>query len=68
MDLGWKVLIPGSLAWFMLLAAQRLARNEGWSVVMTTVIAVVVLGISYVLMQAALAVSSKTRETQGAQF
>lgn len=68
MDLGWKVLIPGSLAWFMLLAAQRLARNEGWSVVMTTVIAVVVLGICYVLMQAALAVSSKTRETQGAQF
>jgi predicted secreted protein len=52
----------------MLLAAQRLARNEGWSVVMTTVIAVVVLGICYVLMQAALAVSSKTRETQGAQF
>lgn len=68
MDLGWKVLIPGSLAWFMLLAAQRLARNEGWSVVMTTVIAVVVLGICYVLMQAALVVSSKTRETQGAQF
>jgi NADH-quinone oxidoreductase subunit H len=68
MDLGWKVLIPGSLAWFMLLAAQRLARNEGWSVVMTTVIAVVVLGICYALMQAALVVSSKTRETQGAQF
>jgi NADH-quinone oxidoreductase subunit H len=68
MDLGWKVLIPGSLAWFMLLAAQRLARNEGWSVVITTVVAVVVLGVCYALMQAALAVSSKTRETQGAQF
>ena len=68
MDLGWKVLIPASLAWFLLLAAQRLARDEGWNVFVTTTIAVVVLGACYAAMQAALRVSGKTRESQGAQF
>ena len=31
MDLGWKVLIPLSLGWFLLLAALRVGRDEGWS-------------------------------------
>ncbi len=68
MDLGWKVLIPGSLAWFMLLAAQRLARNEGWNVFVTTAAAVVALGVCYVLLQAAFTVSNDTREREGVQF
>ena len=68
MDFGWKVLIPSSLGWFILLAAQRLARNEGWNIFATTAIAVAVLGVCYVLMQAAFAVSNKTREREGAQF
>ena len=68
MDFGWKVLIPASLGWFILLAAQRLARNEGWNIFATTAIAVAVLGVCYVLMQAAFAVSNKTREREGAQF
>jgi NADH-quinone oxidoreductase subunit H len=68
MDFGWKVLIPASLGWFILLAAQRLARNEGWNILATTAIAVAVLGVCYVLMQAAFAVSNKTREREGAQF
>ena len=68
MNFGWKVLIPASLAWFLLLAAQRLARDEGWNVFVTTAIAVVVLAGCYMLMQAAFAVSNKTRESQGAQF
>ena len=68
MDFGWKVLIPASLGWFILLTAQRLARNEGWNIFATTAIAVAVLGVCYVLMQAAFAVSNKTREREGAQF
>jgi len=68
MNFGWKVLIPASLAWFLLLAAQRLARDEGWNVFVTTAVAVVVLAGCYMLMQAAFAVSYKTRESQGAQF
>ncbi len=31
MDLGWKLLIPLALGWFLLLGAIELARDEGWS-------------------------------------
>ncbi len=31
MDLGWKVLIPLSLAWFLLLAGLEVGRDRGWS-------------------------------------
>ncbi len=30
MAIGWKILIPGSLAWIVLVATLRLGRNEGW--------------------------------------
>ena len=36
MNFGWKVLIPASLGWFMLLSAQRLGRNEGWNTIVVT--------------------------------
>jgi NADH-quinone oxidoreductase subunit H len=68
MNLGWKVLIPASLGWFLLLAAQRLAQDEGWNVFVTTSVAVVVLGICWALVQGAFAVSNKTRASEGAQF
>ena len=68
MDLGWKVLIPASLAWFLLLAAQRLARDEGWNVFVATAVSVVVLAGCYLLMLSAFSVSNKTRESEGAQF
>jgi NADH-quinone oxidoreductase subunit H len=32
MDLGWKVLIPFSLIWFLILAAIRIGRDEDWNV------------------------------------
>lgn len=31
MDLGWKVLIPFSLGWFLILAGIQVGRNEGWN-------------------------------------
>jgi len=68
MDLGWKVLIPASLGWFLLLAAQRLARDEGWNVFVVTGVSVVVLAGCYLLMLSAFSVSNKTRESEGAQF
>lgn len=68
MDLGWKVMIPASLGWFMLLASQRLARDQGWNIFVTTTVAVVALGGCYALMQRAIAVSNRIRRTQGAQF
>ena len=30
MDLGWKVLIPLSLFWLLLIAALRIGQDEGW--------------------------------------
>ena len=31
MDLGWKVLIPLSLAWFLLLAAFKVGQDQNWN-------------------------------------
>ena len=68
MDLGWKVLIPASLGWFMLIAAQRLGRDQGWNTLIVTTVSVAVLGSSYALLQAAFKVSAKQREAEGSMF
>ena len=68
MDLGWKLLIPASLGWFMLLAAQRLARQNGWNIIVVTAGSIAVLVICYLLMQAAIAKSARDRSTQGTMF
>jgi NADH-quinone oxidoreductase subunit H len=68
MDLGWKVLIPASLGWFMLIAAQRLGRDQGWNTFVVTGVSVAILGASYVLLQAAFKVSAKQREAEGSMF
>ena len=68
MDLGWKVLIPASLGWFMLIAAQRLGRDQGWNTLVVTTVSVAILGASYALLQAAFKVSAKQRETEGSMF
>ena len=68
MDLGWKLLIPASLGWFMLLAAQRLARQNGWNIVFVTGGSIAVLVICYLLMQAAFAKSARDRSIQGTMF
>ncbi len=68
MDLGWKLLIPASLGWFMLLAAQRLARNEGWNIVATTAVSVVVIGGCWLLLQLGLSRAAKDRAVEGSMF
>ena len=68
MDLGWKLLIPASLGWFMLLAAQRLARNEGWNIVVTTAVSVVVIGGCWLLLQLGLSRAEKDRAVEGSMF
>jgi len=65
MDLGWKLLIPASLGWFMLLAAQRLARNEGWNIVITTTVSVIVIGGCWLLLQLGLSRAAKDRAVEG---
>ena len=68
MDLGWKVLIPGSLAWFMLLAAQRVGREAGWDQIVVTAATAIVLIAGYGLLSRANRISRENRERDGAGF
>ncbi len=68
MDLGWKILIPGSLGWFMLLAAQRVGRDAGWDQILVTLVTALVLIGGYGLLLAAQHVSRVNREKDGASF
>ena len=68
MDLGWKILIPASLGWFMLMAVLRLGRDNDWNrIVIGVVSAAVIIGCA-ALMNAAVKVSRANREREGAMF
>ena len=71
MDLGWKLSIPVALGWFLVLAALQMARDEydGLApVLLAGVIAVGVLFVAYALFNAALVVSKRNREREGAAY
>jgi NADH-quinone oxidoreductase subunit H len=54
MDLGWKVLIPLSLGWLLMLGAINVARDEGWNVALVVGIGFVGLVAAYGLLSAAM--------------
>ncbi len=64
MDFGWKVLIPVSLGWFLLLAALRQFSPEGTfsDSLRVTAICIVAGAVSIALFMAALRVRHKNRE------
>ena len=63
MDLGWKVLIPLSLGWLLLLAAINVGRDEGWNLALTIFVGFVVVGgASFALLTKAIDVSRQRRE------
>ena len=68
MDLGWKVMIPASLGWFMLLAAQRVGSDAGWDRIVVTLSTALILIGGYALLQRAAKVSRDNREKHGAGF
>jgi len=68
MDLGWKFMIPISLGWFLLLAAIRTGDANQWNPVVVVVSSLVLLGLGYLLFVAALRVSARNREREGAMF
>ncbi|MGA1346375.1 MAG: NADH-quinone oxidoreductase subunit H, partial [Ilumatobacteraceae bacterium] len=71
MNLGWKVLIPVALGWFLLLAALQVGRDRGLGqggYVLVVVVALVALAAGYALFQAALTVSRRNREREGAAY
>ncbi|MCB0999110.1 MAG: NADH-quinone oxidoreductase subunit NuoH [Acidimicrobiales bacterium] len=68
MNLGWKLLIPASLAWFMLLAAFKLGQDQGWNRVVVGAVGLTVIGVGVALLSAAIKVSARNREREGAMF
>jgi len=71
MDLGWKLLIPVALAWFMALAALKVAQDAGWdsgAKLLGGVVGAAVLLASYGLLRAALRTSAANRADEGAMF
>jgi len=70
MDLGWKLLIPVSLGWFLLLAALRVGRDPGteWNPWLVMGGSLLVLLAGYALIMLALKVSRNHREREGAMY
>ncbi len=68
MNLGWKILIPLSLGWFMLLAAFKLGQDKGWNRVAVGVVGLAVLTFGAALLSAAAKVSARNREREGAMY
>jgi NADH-quinone oxidoreductase subunit H len=64
MDLGWKVLIPLSLGWVILLAAYYVARDQHWNGVITIVIGAAIGLVGYSLLRFAIA-TSRIKRLQG---
>ena len=68
MNLGWKLMIPTALGWFMLLAAFRIGRDQSWDLWLVGSIALVVIIAGAALLQYASRVSAHRREHEGAMF
>ena len=68
MNLGWKLMIPLALGWFMLLAAFRVGRDNNWNIALVGVVCLVVLAGAAWLLSLASKVSARNREREGAMF
>ncbi len=54
MDLGWKLLIPLALGWFLMLGALRVGQNEGWNPFAVIAIGLVVIAAGGALLAGAI--------------
>lgn len=68
MNLGWRLMIPLALAWFMLLAAFRIGQDESWNRAVVGIVSLAVIGIGAWLLALAGKVSARNREREGAMF
>jgi NADH-quinone oxidoreductase subunit H len=71
MDLGWKVMIPVALGWFMLLSALRIGNDHSWTFVHKLTVgalSLLALLIAGGLLNLATKVSARNREREGAMF
>ncbi|MEO6627305.1 MAG: NADH-quinone oxidoreductase subunit NuoH [Aquihabitans sp.] len=65
MDLGWKILIPLSLGWLLLLVAIRIGADQGWNPLLTVAGSAAVLAAGYGLLKVAAQASRRNRELEG---
>ena len=68
MNLGWRLMIPLALGWFMLLAAFRVGKDAGWNRWYILAGGIAVIGAGSSLLQRAGKVSARNREREGAMF
>ena len=54
MDLGWKLRIPASLGWFLLIAALNIGEDRGWSTFLIVPIGLIVLSLAALLLNGAI--------------
>ena len=50
MNLGWKLLIPVALGWFLFLAALEVSRDRGWNTLAVTMVTLVAFGLAGLLL------------------
>ncbi len=65
MDLGWKLLIPLALAWFLLLAGLKVGLDEDWSWAWVAVAAVAGLALGGALLLKAVRTAERRRDLEG---
>ena len=62
MDLGWKVLIPLSLGWFLLLVGVKIASDEDWNVLAVVGVAVAGLMVAAALLMGSIRAAAQKRD------
>ena len=68
MDFGWKLLIPTALGWFVVLAAINVGRDRNWTLWTVVPVALIAMGLGYLLFSAALRVSARNRTREGVTY
>ena len=64
MDLGWKVLIPLSLGWMLLLASINVARDEDWNLPLVVAVGFATMVLAYGGLIAAIRTAQRRRHTE----
>ena len=64
MDLGWKVLIPLSLGWMLLLASINVARDEDWNLPLVVAVGFAAMVLAYGGLIAAIRTAQRRRHTE----
>ncbi len=68
MDLGWKVLIPISLGWFLFLAARNVLADRNWNVGILLGVTLAIFMVGGLLLMGAIKSAAEQRELEETRF